>query len=125
MDNLKFRKRAPGTETERMSFVRRADLFIDEHLCEKISLQMLCDTCYLSMYHYVREFKKEAGVTPKQYVIRRKLKAAEHLLRHSDLKVYEVAERIGYEPSQFVTLFRKNCGMPPAQFRERVLNEVS
>lgn len=112
---------------QRISYVRSADLYIDRHLHEKISLQLLSDTCCLSRFHYAREFKKEAGVTPKQYVIRRKLKAAEDMLQHSDMKVCEVAERIGYEPSQFVTLFRKHLGLSPLQFRERTLkkNKVS
>jgi len=45
---------------------------------------------------------------------------AKKLLVESDLKVNEIAEQIGYQPSYFIRLFRKYENMTPGQYRDRM-----
>ena len=57
---MRFQSDMKQKDFQRISYVRSADLYIDRHLHEKISLQLLSDICCLSRFHYAREFKKEA-----------------------------------------------------------------
>ena len=49
-----------------------------------------------------------------------KLPEAEHLLNDTDLKVHEVAERVGIEnTTHFINLFKRKHKMTPAAYRNR------
>ena len=93
--------------------------YVDDHISEKITLQDMADSVHLSMFYFVKKFKEESGVTPKQYIISRKIEVAEELLTETDLKVWEIADRIGYEAPRFTTLFREHTGYSPCDYRQR------
>ena len=57
-------------------------------------------------------------MSPTQSVLQMKSASAEDLLTSSDLKVYEIAEEIGYEPSRFCNLFKEFKGVSPSAYRE-------
>ena len=101
----------------RTEYFTEAGHYLDEHMCEKVTLQMLADQACLSKFHYAREFKKESGITPKQFIISRKLQTAERFLADTDMKVCEIAEKIGYDAGQFTNMFKKYNGMSPGEFR--------
>ena len=93
--------------------------YVNAHMDEKITIQELADQVYLSVYHFSREFKKENGVTVKQFVTEIKNKQAEKLLCSTDLKVHEIAELLGYETSRFTNLFKELHGISPTAYRSR------
>ena len=93
--------------------------YILQHISERITLRDLASQVHLSQYYFLREFKKETGFTPKQYVILIKLGAAMELLNHQNYRVCDVASMVGYEAPAFSNLFKKNIGMSPGEYRER------
>lgn len=65
-------------------------------------------------------FQKHAGISPKAFVIRIRLAAAEHLLRTEDTAVLEVALRCGFgQISCFNRTFRRAFGMTPSEYRRK------
>ncbi|MBQ9062073.1 MAG: helix-turn-helix transcriptional regulator [Eubacterium sp.] len=99
-------------------YIKTVEDFVKDHINEKITLKMMSDCVYLSQFHFSRKFKKETGLSPKQYVLQLKIANAEDLLVSSDKKVYEIAEEIGYEPSRFCNLFKEYKGVSPSAYRE-------
>jgi len=91
--------------------------YVEDHIHEKITLQDMADSVHLSVFYFVRKFREESGITPKQYIISRKIAHAGMLLEETDLKVREIADRIGYEAPRFTTLFRTTTGYSPCDYR--------
>jgi AraC-like DNA-binding protein len=72
----------------------------------------------LSVFHFAREFKHSAGVTPHYYLVRRRVERAQELLAGSDLSLSEIAFTTGFsDQSHFTRHFRHMIGMTPGQFR--------
>lgn len=63
-----------------------------------------------------REFKSQFNVTPKQYLLAKKLSYAKKLLERKDISVTEVAFSVGYENvSSFIKVFKDKYGVTPKQ----------
>ncbi|MBN9386026.1 MAG: helix-turn-helix domain-containing protein [Chitinophagaceae bacterium] len=72
--------------------------------------------------HYVGEyFKKEAGENLQQYIIHYKLSLVEARLRHSDMRLNEIADELGFtDESHLTKTFKKYKGITPTQFRKNI-----
>jgi AraC-like DNA-binding protein len=72
--------------------------------------------------NYIGEyFKKEAGENLQQYVIHYKLSLVEARLRHSDMRLNEIADELGYtDESHLTKTFKKYKGITPTQFRKNM-----
>ena len=63
--------------------------------------------------------KKKTGLSPMDYYIKMKIQYACQLLSQSDLKIKEVAEKIGYEdPYYFSRLFKQVMNKSPKDYRK-------
>ena len=76
----------------------------------------------MSRSGFARKFAETLGVNFYEYLIRVRLKRARYLLKHSGIKVAEIALRIGYASElSFVKVFKKYEGMTPRAFRIKAL----
>ncbi|OGV72149.1 MAG: hypothetical protein A3K19_26555 [Lentisphaerae bacterium RIFOXYB12_FULL_65_16] len=68
-------------------------------------------------------FKQQVGRSYKQTLIEFKLQSAEqHLRTHPELRIREVAAKVGYQdPFLFSRIYRKHRGFPPSLFRSRLM----
>ena len=71
-----------------------------------------------------KRFVKRCGMPPHRYMRRLRLEHAKELLLSSELSVGVIAEQCGFPDLQyFITLFRKEYGLPPGKFRAKHLSE--
>jgi len=85
---------------------------------EPLTLGALARHAGLSPYHFLRTFKAVIGLTPHQYLLRARLRAAASRLTESDGKVLDVAFDSGFgDVSNFNRAFRAEFGMSPRAFR--------
>lgn len=92
--------------------------YIKEHIEDDLSLESLSDHFYLSQAHFSRLFKRKTGVTLVDYIVSEKIEHAKVLLSNPGIKVYEVAERIGYKSvPHFNRQFKNYTGMTPNEYR--------
>lgn len=97
--------------------------YIDDHYTEALSIEDIASRFYFTSEHIIRVFKKEAGLTPYQYIKKLRLAHARKLLLLSNLSVNEIAKEIGYSSvSTFCAQFRETFGMTPAVFRLAMTN---
>ena len=67
-----------------------------------------------------RLFKQQTGISMQEWIIDVRLKKAAELLQNSDLTIWQIADRSGYDNIQhFVRLFKKRNGVTPTEFRLR------
>lgn len=92
--------------------------YINEHFRESISLEDLSRRVNLSLYHFIRIFTKETGVTPHQYIINIRLTAAKFLLKSQECSIKEIAFSTGFNSeSSFCSTFKKWEKVTPSEYR--------
>jgi AraC family transcriptional regulator len=99
--------------------LRKTLEYIDINLNRDISLHALAGLSGTSACHFLRMFKRSTGLSPLQYITRRRLQVGKELLRKTGLSVSEIALEIGYSnTSHFIGLFKRYYGVTPAAFRK-------
>jgi AraC family transcriptional regulator len=100
--------------------------YVRSHLSEPIKVANMAERAHLSEAHFAREFRRSLGIAPMQYVAQCRVERAQQLLKHSDLKVSEIARQVGLpNASNFAKVFREHVGMTPIQYRRGNLNDRS
>ncbi|WP_168119568.1 response regulator [Paenibacillus sp. HB172176] len=100
------------------SLVEQALSIIHERYTEDLKLQQLADELNLHPVWLSQLFKKEVGTNFLDYVTELRMQKAKELLRHSNMKIYEIVEAVGYQDIHyFGKLFKKKTGESPKAFR--------
>jgi AraC-like DNA-binding protein len=101
--------------------LRRAREFMDECYAADIDLIELSKVACVSPFHLLRSFREAFGITPHQYLTRRRIERARELLSFSDSSITDVCFDVGFEsPGSFSTLFRKFTGNSPLSYRSQI-----
>lgn len=91
----------------------------DNYNREELTLQDVADYTHLSPQHLSRIFRKEMGITFIDYLTKVRIRKAIDLLFEEDLKMYEIAEKVGYTTQHyFSNVFKKITGVSPAEYRK-------
>ncbi len=100
--------------------------YIHSHFDQSLTLKSIANKFYMNPVYMGQLFKKTYGVYFKDYILTVRMDEAKKLLRTTDLKVYEVAENVGFNnPDYFVTQFEKIVGTTPSQYRKKLMNRIS
>ncbi len=92
---------------------------IDDDPSSELSLEILAREAGMSRYHFLRVFQDVAMMTPRQYVLHRRMHRAAVELRRTDLSVSEIAFAAGFgDLSTFNKRFRRVIGVSPTAFRK-------
>jgi AraC family transcriptional regulator len=109
--------RPSGLSRQQLSMI---DELIDTHLGGRISLIDFAGRLGVSVRHFCRAFRASKGLSPHQYVIRRRVERARSLIEAGDLTYPEAAEMAGFaDHSQMTKTFRRVLGVTPSHFRNR------
>lgn len=103
----------------------RLDHFIDGRLADQLNVADMAGQACLSEAHFRQCFRRQTGLTPWQYVRRKRLAAARHLLTESRLPVSEVAALTGFSnQSALAHACRNAFGQPPSKLRAAVQHKI-
>ncbi len=110
----------PGLKKgDKSRYVLDAITYIEAHYGDPgISVGSVAGFLGISEGHLSHIFKKETDYTPLNYLTRCRVHKAMELLRDCRLKVYEVAERVGYRDiAYFSATFKKLVGVSPSEYQ--------
>ena len=100
------------------SIVGLAVDYITKHYREGVTLRQVASVCHVNTSYLGQIFRKETGIAFTDYVNALRIREAERLLADPTLKVYEVAERVGFtDYHYFLKIFRKVTGKSPTDVR--------
>ncbi len=95
--------------------------WLEAHYWESVRLPDLADRSCLSVSRFCACFKHSFGRSAIDYLVRLRMENAAFLLRDVNMRVKEVAERVGYHDLyHFSKLFRKYHGVSPRGYRARM-----
>ena len=101
--------------------LRRIRDRIEAELDTQLSLASLAKESGYSREHFLRMFRTATGLTPHQYVLERRLSAAQRLLRQSRMLLVDIALQCGFASQTHMSdVFRKRLGVTPLEYRRYI-----
>ncbi|WP_138756439.1 response regulator [Paenibacillus sinopodophylli] len=98
--------------------IGRIKEIVDQSYNGDISAAKISREVYLTPNYISMIFKQATGETITEYITKVRMEKAKHLLKSTDLKILEIAEKVGYEdPHYFSKVFKKYTGIHPQKHR--------
>ncbi|MFO7636621.1 MAG: response regulator [Clostridia bacterium] len=92
---------------------------IRDNIYEDVSLVSVAEKLQIHPNYLSKIFKAETGQSFTEHVIKYKMNEAKKLLKDSQLKIYEIADRLSYKDvAHFTRLFKKYFGVSPSEYRQ-------
>ena len=92
--------------------------YIYAHIRERITIEDLADVFGVSASYLSRLFKKETGISAREYILSKTMETAKELLADPARSVSEVAYALGYQyPQYFSRAFKRIVGYSPNEYR--------
>lgn len=96
--------------------------YIEAFISKDISLTDLALVAGRSKFHFSRLFKAAVGITPHQYLMKRRVERATYALKNRSLSIADVALTYGFaDQTHFTRNFKKMMGITPGEFRREGL----
>ncbi len=99
--------------------IKQAMQYIAQNYSRNITVKMVADSLFVSESYLMHLFKAQLNKTFNECLTDYRMMIAKQLLLSQKLKVYEIAELVGYNDSKYFSqIFRKKVGMSPSQYIE-------
>lgn len=96
--------------------------YIKENLSNKLDVEKLSKKACMSRAQFFRTFKREFGISPVQFIIKERLKYSKQLLTETGQTVQQISLETGFDDvNNYIKLFKKNEGITPGAYREKLL----
>lgn len=94
--------------------------YIEEHYRQKgLTIHEIAKNNHVSPNYLSYLFKKYTGSSLWEYVVKLRMEESRSLILSTDLRRYEIAERVGYEsPEHFSKIFKKYYGVSPSELKK-------
>jgi AraC-like DNA-binding protein len=103
----------------KLELYRRLEIakeYIDRHYTQKLDVEAIARTAAISEYHFFRSFKQVYGISPYQYLLKKRLQKAVELLSANRFSVTETAYMIGFSDIHaFSKSFKKEYKVSPLE----------
>lgn len=99
------------------AFVIHVKQYIEEHIEERLTLNQVAEVFEISPNYLSSLFKKYNSLGFSEYISQMKIAKAKSLMEDSNLRVYEIADRLGYDSAfYFSKVFKKVEGCSPSKY---------
>ncbi|MFP4549656.1 MAG: helix-turn-helix domain-containing protein [Spirochaetales bacterium] len=100
--------------------INRVARYVRDHLQEPITAESMAELAGMSLAHFSRVFKREAGLTFSEFLAHKRVDAAKKMLRAGNEVIDEIARSTGFEnAAYFYRVFKRVAGTTPGEFRGR------
>lgn len=100
--------------------ILRAVYYIKLHYVQDIALTDVARYADMNPNYLSVAFQREMGLSVREYITRERMEAAKALLERGELRVSDVAERVGvHDVKYFSRLFKRAAGMTAGEYREK------
>lgn len=105
--------------------IQEAISYIHTHVIENPGVEQIASFCGLSSSRFKAKFKEELGITPHAYITALKIDTAKILLKDPQNSITDVAYQLNFTSSNhFSSVFKKQTGYTPSEFRNQRLSSI-
>lgn len=98
--------------------------YIDRNIGSELTVSTISEKFFISSSTLYRMFTAAVGMSPKEYILSRKIKAAKRMIAANDSNFNTIAASLGfYDSHHFFRTFRSLTGMSPTEYRNMILEE--
>ncbi|MBO1581733.1 helix-turn-helix transcriptional regulator [Bacillus sp. XF8] len=98
--------------------MKKAVLYIEEHLDEELTTERVASYSAISMYHFHRIFQSYLGMSVTEYIRKRRLTHAAQVLVMTERSVLDIAVQYGFSSQEaFTRSFKRMFHLPPKRYR--------
>jgi AraC-like DNA-binding protein len=117
----------PGSASQRLErVIQQALQLLASHLDQPVSPEWIARELHIGYSYFRRAFKAQTGFSPKQYRLAIRFRRTCDLLQHTDLKIKEIAQQLGYDSPYHLSVDFKNwTGRPPQLWRAQLTSPPS
>ncbi|MFD1382572.1 helix-turn-helix domain-containing protein [Rhodanobacter aciditrophus] len=109
---------APNTTFFKRLNIELIERFVEHHLAAKISVAQLADMNHMSRGHFNELFTKQTGLSPYQFILKKRLTVAHELIVSTRKPLSLIAQNVGFSSQSALThAFTKHFGYAPRQLR--------
>lgn len=102
-----------------VKLINNAIAYMEKHLTDDITLADIAKSVNVSAFHFQRAFSLLTGMTPAEYMRKRRLSQAGAEIANGREQVIDIAMKYGYNsPESFTKAFRRFHGSSPMQVRK-------
>ena len=99
-----------------------AKQYMDENFDQGITVSEAAAYVFLSQGYFTRAFRDDTGISPMNYLMKKRIAKACALLQNNEIKVSAISLQSGFSsPQRFNVAFRKQMGMTPMEYRKKYL----
>lgn len=112
---------APMIESQKSTDrIIRLREYLNTHFTMNMRVEDMAEHACMSVSHFTDLFKQEFNVSPKQYIINKRLGYSCQLLEQKDMSIAVIANQCGFhDVSHFYVSFKRKYGVSPAVYRKK------
>ena len=118
MDELLKKTNTPPAAPLYLTEIKK---LFDEKFNVIYSLDYLEETFGVSKYRLCREFRQVYGLPPFQYLSKKRIEQAAHLLISTNYRIHEIGSLVGIDnTNHFISQFKKFYKITPLEYKQRM-----
>ncbi len=107
--------------TRKNILIYEAEKYIEENYEQYITVSEVARNVGVSLSYLSRIYKEQTGKKLIQSINEKKLEKAQTYLRQTDMKIYEIADALGFENATYFSyFFKKHTGISPKEYSEQL-----
>ena len=107
----------PATKKEILERLKIARQYMDENFLQVEDIAEIASVCNLSEFHFFRSFRQAFGITPYQYVLKKRLELSRILLQNKELSLSKIAVQCNFpDLPTFSKAFKRQFSVAPTHY---------
>ena len=118
LNRLVYEQNTPKQKHNEYVLYQQLEEYIEDHIEEDLSLEVLAKKFFVSKYHIAHVFKDNVGISIHQFITKKRLLLCRDAIS-GKMNITEAYQKFGFgDYSSFYRAFKKEFGISPKDYRD-------
>ena len=119
---MKIKQFEPSCEMS--SIIKNIYKVVLEYMDNQVSIKLIAEQLFFNQSYLSTLYKEKTGISLVEYITMVKMERAKILFQNSEIKNYEVADKLGYKDVEYFSkVFKKYTGITPSEFKANCMTK--